>query len=154
MKVVTWILIVAVSWSGAIYAQEPPAAALTSAAASAVLNSDVTPIEIVTGRSTVVDVGSAISRVSLSSPEIADALVTSSSQLLLHGKAPGTMSMFVWSSGNDIRRYEIAVQRDVTRLEEQIKAVFPKESITVRGNARHVVLSGPVSTKEVADKIA
>src|SRR5687768_7077679 len=153
MKVVTWILIVAVSWSGAIYAQEPPAAALTSAAASAVLNSDVTPIEIVTGRSTVVDVGSAITRVSLSSPEIADALVTSSNQLLLHGKAPGTMSMFVWSSGSGIRRYEVAVQRDVTRLQEQLRTLFPRESIAVRGNAKHVVISGPVSTKEVADKI-
>src|SRR5687768_13606545 len=153
MKVVTWILIVAVSWSGAIYAQEPPAAALTSAAASAVLNSDVTPIEIVTGRSTVVDVGSAITRVSLSSPEIADALVTSSNQLLLHGKAPGTMSMFVWSSGSGIRRYEVAVQRDVTRLQEQLRTLFPRESIAVRGNAKHVVISGPVSTKEVGDKI-
>ena len=153
MKVVTWILIVAVSWSGAIYAQEPPAAALTSAAASAVLNSDVTPIEIVTGRSTVVDVGSAITRVSLSSPEIADALVTSSSQLLLHGKAPGTMSMFVWASGTGIRRYEVAVQRDVTRLEAQIKSLFPRESITVRSNAKYLVLSGSVSTKEVGDRM-
>ena len=196
MKLATWILIVAVSWPGVIYAQEPqtaaspldaeiaalpivteavalppagPAASLAAAsivtppqasslaalppAGGAAINTGATPIEIVAGRSTVVDVGSSITRVSLSSPEIADALVTSSSQLLLHGKAPGTISMFVWSSGNDIRRYEVAVQRDVTKLEEQLRALFPRESIAVRGSAKHVVISGPVSTKDVADKI-
>ena len=196
MKFATWILIVAVSWPGAIYAQVPqtaqspldaeiaalpivteavalppaaqvallvgaetvappqaPPAAARPPAASTAINTGTTPIEIVAGRSAVVDVGAAITRVSLSSPEIADALVTSSSQLLLHGKAPGTISMFVWSSGNDIRRYEVAVQRDVTKLEEQLRSLFPRESIAVRGSAKHVVISGPVSTKDVADKI-
>jgi pilus assembly protein CpaC len=47
----------------------------------------------------------------------------------------------------------VAVQRDVTRLETQLRGLFPRESITVRGSARHVVISGPVSTKDVADKI-
>ena len=162
MRVVTWILIVAVSWSGAVYAQTPEAAALAPATGAAVGSGvanggegtgGAMPIEIVSGRSTVVEIGAPVTRVSLSSPEIADALVTSSTQLLLHGKAPGTMSMFVWSSGNEIRRYEVAVQRDVTRLEEQLRTLFPRESITVRGSARHVVLSGGVSTKDVADKI-
>ena len=204
MKLVTLILIVAVSWPGAIFAQAPDAAppqaaaaplldaetsalpvvveavalpqtaravvlpytiepvapaptpaaaALPPAAGPAVTSTGATAIEIVSGQSAVVDVGTAITRVSLSSPEIADALVTSSSQVLLHGKAPGTMSMFVWSSGSAIKRYEVAVQRDVTRLEEQLRDLFPRESIAVRGSAKHVVLSGPVSTKDVADKI-
>ena len=40
--------------------------------------------------------GSPIARVSLTSSDIADALVTSPSELLINGKMPGTISMFVW----------------------------------------------------------
>jgi len=47
--------------------------------------------------------------------DIADALVTSPSQLLLNGKMPGTISMFVWDRGGTIRRYEVIVQRDRAR---------------------------------------
>ena len=38
-----------------------------------------------------------IQRVSLSTPEIADAMVTSPREMLVHGKAPGTISLLVWS---------------------------------------------------------
>ena len=53
-------------------------------------------VRLMVGRSAVVDVGAAITRVSLTSPDVADALVTSPNELLLNGKAPGTISMFVW----------------------------------------------------------
>ena len=53
---------------------------------------------LLVGRSTVVDVGTPIARVSLTSADIADALVTSPNQLLINGKMPGTISMFVWDA--------------------------------------------------------
>src|SRR5262245_33207963 len=53
-------------------------------------------IRLFVGRSTVVRIGAPIQRISLTSAEIADAVVTSPSEMLLNGKAPGTISMFVW----------------------------------------------------------
>ncbi len=53
-------------------------------------------VQLLVGRSTLVNIGSAITRVSLTSPDIADAMVTTPNQLLVHGKTPGTISMFVW----------------------------------------------------------
>src|SRR5262245_35400049 len=53
-------------------------------------------VTLMVGRSMVLDTGKPIARVSLTSPDIADALVTSSNELLINGKAPGTISMFVW----------------------------------------------------------
>src|SRR5687767_6746739 len=47
-------------------------------------------IDLLVGRSTVLNVGATIARVSLTVPDIADALVTAPSQLLIHGKQPGT----------------------------------------------------------------
>ena len=54
---------------------------------------DAAAVKLLVGRSTIVDVGSAIARVSLTSADIADAVVTSSNQLLVNGKMPGTISM-------------------------------------------------------------
>ena len=104
------------------------------------------------GRSALVDIGTPIARVSLTSADIADALVTGQSQLLVHGKTPGSISMFVWDRAGAVKRYEIAVQRDLARLNDQMRELFPGESIQARSNGKAVVLSGKVTSKEVADK--
>ena len=116
---------------------------------------DSTPsVKLLVGRSAVVDVGTAITRVSLTSSDIADAMVTSSSQLLVNGKTPGTISMFVWEKGGALRQYEIVVQRDLARLNDQIKRLFPGETIDAQSNGKSIVLSGMVSSKELSDKAA
>ena len=89
---------------------------------------------------------------SLTSADIADALVTSSTQLLVHGKTAGTISMFVWNRGGAVQRYEVSVQRDVAKLSDQIHQLFPKESIAVESNGRNIVLTGSVPSKEIADR--
>ena len=73
------ILLIAVATPGVVFAGD-----------------DLPPVRLLVGRSTVVDVGTPISRVSLTSADIADAMVTSANQLLINGKMPGTISMFVW----------------------------------------------------------
>ena len=97
-------------------------------------------------------VGTPIARVSLTSPDIADALVTAPTELLINGKTPGTISMFVWDRAGAIRRYEIIVQRDLARLAEQMKELFPTESIDVQSNGRNIVLSGTVTSKDFIER--
>ena len=111
-----------------------------------------TDIDLLVGRSTVLNVGSAIARVSLTVPDVADAMVTGPGQLLIHGKQPGTISLFVWDRGGTIKTYEVNVRRDLTILVEQMKQLFPGEGITVAGSGRDVVISGTVSSKYVIDK--
>jgi pilus assembly protein CpaC len=128
------VIIIAVVGSLSVYAQTPQPA-----------------IRLLVGRSTIVEAGMPIARVSLTSAEIADVLVTTSSQLLLNGKLPGTTSMFVWDRGGAIRRYDVVVQRDVDRLAEQIKKLLPNEAIEVQNSGTKIVLSGRVSTKAAAE---
>ena len=109
-------------------------------------------VNLTVGRSTVVDTGMPIARVSLTSADVADALVTSPSELLINGKTPGTISMFVWNRAGGIKRYEINVQRDLARLTSQIKELFPNEKIDARANGRSIVLSGAVSNKDVIER--
>ena len=156
------IFIVAVFGASSVHAQVPAAvpavpAAFSPAGPAAAPSGDVEgaqpdAVRLLVGRSTLIDLGSPIARVSLTSADIADALVTSPSQLLVHGKGAGAISMFVWSRAGAVRRFEISVQRDLTKLSEQVKQLFPTESIDVRSNGRNVVLSGSVSNKDVIDR--
>ena len=86
-----------------------------------------TRVRLLVGRSTVVDVGTPIARVSLTSADVADAMVTSPSQLLVNGKAPGTISMFVWERAGGVRRYEVTVQRDLA-ADRPAQAAVPDEA--------------------------
>jgi pilus assembly protein CpaC len=113
-----------------------------------------TDIDLLVGRSTVVNVGSTIARVSLTVPDIADAMVTAPGQLLIHGKQPGTISLFVWDRGGAITTYEVKVRRDLSALVEQIKQLFPGEPISVIGSGKDVVISGTVSSQYVVEKAA
>ena len=153
-KIAVWILVVAVLQPGTLLAQvaTQPTTNAAAAAANTVIDTPATPVQIVTGRSTVLEIGTPIMRVSLTNPDIADAMVTSNSQLLLHGKAPGTISMFVWERAGAVRRYDVSVGRDVERLSTQMKEMLPSESVQVTSNGRNVVLSGRVSTKEQGEK--
>ena len=111
-------------------------------------------ILLLVGRTAVIHTDRAIQRVSLSTPEIADALVTAPRELLVHGKAPGTISLLVWSDTGRITNYEVIVRRDLTPLEGQIRRQFPNEPIAVAVNGKDVVLSGIVSAKYVSDRAA
>src|SRR6186713_1519109 len=151
------IFIVAVFGGATVHAQLRPVATTAASAPAAAPDVDVEgasadAVRLLVGRSTLIDVGSPIARVSLTSADIADALVTSPSQLLVHGKGPGAISMFVWSRGGAVRRFEISVQRDLTKLSDQVKQLFPNETIDVRSNGRNVVLAGSVSSKDVVDR--
>jgi pilus assembly protein CpaC len=130
------VLVIALIWPHVVFAAD-----------------EASTVRLLVGRSTVVDVGTAITRVSLTSADVADALVTAPDELLVNGKTPGTVSMFVWSRSGNIRRYEVVVQRDLSRLAEQVTNFFPGEQIAVEGNGRNVVLSGTVTNKDVIEKV-
>src|SRR5687768_13322696 len=109
-------------------------------------------IHLLVGRSMVVHTDRVITRVSLSTSDIADVMVTSPREFVVHGKVPGTISLLVWSDNGRISNYEVAVRRDLTPLEGQIRKQFPNEPIAVAVNGKDVVLSGVVSAKYVIDR--
>jgi pilus assembly protein CpaC len=119
---------------------------------SVVYAADGDSVNLTVGRSTVLNTGTSIARVSLTSADVADALVTSSSELLINGKNPGTISMFVWDRAGAIHKYEINVQRDLARLTEQYKELFPGEKITAHSSGKSIVLSGEVTSQGVAER--
>lgn len=111
-------------------------------------------IDLLVGRSAVLSVSSPIARVSLTVPDIADALVTAPQEILIHGKTPGTISLFIWEKTGAILTYEVTVRRDLGVLANQLIQLFPGEQIQVTGSSKDVVLSGHVSSQYVVEKAA
>jgi pilus assembly protein CpaC len=125
---------------------------LAARTADAVAVAPAEQVDLMVGRSAVLKMDRPITRVSLSTPDIADALVTTPYEVLVHGKTPGTISLLVWSDNGRIKTYDVAVRRDLSNLEAQIRKLFPGEAITVASNGKDVVLSGAVSTKYIVDR--
>ena len=147
-----FVFLIAIAGMGAVvWAAQAPALPASLLAASPT-DADPGAVRLLVGRSTVLDIGTPIARVSLTSPDVADALVTSANQLLINGKLPGTISMFVWDRSGALRRYEVIVQRDLARLSEQVHLLFPGEHIDVQSNGKNIVLSGTVSNKDVIER--
>jgi pilus assembly protein CpaC len=71
----------------------------------------------------VLDVDFDITRIAVTNPAIADALVVQPREVLIDGKAPGTISLIIW--GTDRRmQYDLVVQQPIASLEQQLQLLF------------------------------
>ena len=110
-------------------------------------------LHVLVGRSLVITSATRIKRVSLADPAIAEAIVVSPTQVLLNGKAPGGVSLIIWDESGQSQAFEVSVDIDVMGLSQKIHEVFPSEPVQVTTSGPVVMLSGRISSGEVADKI-
>jgi pilus assembly protein CpaC len=110
-------------------------------------------LHLLVGRSLVITSPTRIKRVSLADPSIAEAVVVSPNQVLVNGKAPGGVSLILWDEAGQNQNFEVSVDIDVLGLSQKIHEVFPSEPVQIETSGSVVVLSGRISSAEVADKI-
>ena len=103
---------------------------------------------LTTGRSTVLTTDFDVTRIAVTNPAVADAVVVQPREILIDGKAPGTISLIVWG-GNQRMQYDLVVEQPTPALEQQLQQLFPAETIQVAVNADAIILSGRVSSTEV-----
>jgi pilus assembly protein CpaC len=111
-------------------------------------------VPLTAGRSTVLTTDFDITRLAVTNPAIADAVVVQPREVLVDGKAPGTISLIVWGGANRREQYDIVVEPPITTLEQQLHQLFPGEDIQVATNADGIVLSGRVSSTQVMLRVA
>jgi pilus assembly protein CpaC len=100
------------------------------------------------GRSTVVLTDFDITRIAVTNPAIADAVVVRPREVLVDGKGAGTVSLIVW--GADTRKhYDVVVDPGVSTLQQNLQQLFPGENINVGITDEAVILSGTVSNNDV-----
>jgi len=110
-------------------------------------------INLTAGRSTVLSTDFDIQRIAVTDPAIADATPVQTREVLIDGKAAGTVSLIIWGA-NARRQYDIVVDPGVSTLEQRLQALFPNEQIQVAANGDAVILSGRVSSNEVSLRAA
>ena len=105
-------------------------------------------IKITAGRSTVQATDFDVTRIAITDPKIADAVVVQPREILIDGKTPGTVSLIIWGAGQR-KQYDIVVDAGVLVLEQQLKSLFPGEDIRVNVNDEALILNGAVSSNQI-----
>jgi pilus assembly protein CpaC len=128
------------------------AASSDARAASARQQPDQAPamkrVSLTAGRSTVVSTDYDISRIAVTNPAVADAVVVQPREILIDGKSPGTVSLIVWGV-TQRDQYDLVVEQGVPNLQRQLNLLFPGEDIHVSASDEAIILSGQVSSNPV-----
>jgi len=129
-------------------AAEHPASAQIPTTATA----GAAPLRVMVGKSLLINTSERLKRVSVTDPSVADALVVTPTQVLVHGRSAGEVSLVIWDELERSRSFDLRVDVDVSAAAEEEKSVFPDEQITVTPSRSAIVLSGHVSTEDVAKR--
>jgi pilus assembly protein CpaC len=115
--------------------------------------SQVPQISVTAGRSTILSTEFDVTRIAVTNPEVADATVVRPREILVDGKAAGTISLILWGDNTRVQ-YDVVVEQPVSALEQQLHRLFPDETVEVTSNADGIVLAGRVSSTQVMLRIA
>ena len=116
--------------------------------AAAVSRPQYERVVVTAGRSTIISTEFPVSRIAITNPEIADAVVVQPREILVDGRKAGTVSLIVWGADRRVQ-YDLVVEPAITTLEQHLQALFPGEAITVSVSEEAIILSGLVSSTSV-----
>ncbi|HEY6304665.1 MAG TPA: type II and III secretion system protein family protein [Terriglobales bacterium] len=108
------------------------------------------PLRVMVGKSLLINTTERLKRVSVTDPTVADALVVTPTQVLVNGLAPGEVSLLIWDELERSRSFDLRVDVDITAATEEMHRLFPNEQINVTPSRSAIVLSGHVTTEDVA----
>src|SRR5499433_460240 len=132
-------------------AQQPEGPAATAQTPTPAAPS-AAPLRVMVGKSLLINTTERLKRVSVTDPAVADAIVVTPTQILVHGRSPGEVSLLIWDELERSRSFDLRVDVDVTAAAEEEHRVFPDEQINVTPSRAAIVLSGHVSTEDVAKR--
>ena len=102
-------------------------------------------INVLVGQSRVITFDKPIERFSVSNPDIAEAVLTTENQVVVNGKAFGQINFIAWEKGTDrFIVFDVYVRTNLSLIDSQIRALFPKDDIQLSQANGSVVLSGTV----------
>src|SRR3989475_4290564 len=126
----------------------------TSYKASFKENKEAVAINVLVGQSRVINFDRPVGRFSVSNPEIAEAVLVTPDQVLVNGKAFGQVNFIAWEqSGGQYLVFDVYVRTNLSLIDSQIRALFPKDDIRVSQANGSVVLSGSVTDPKTAAQV-
>jgi len=77
------------------------------------------PLRVMVGKSLLINTTERLKRVSVTDPAIAYPQVITPTQILVHGKAPGEVSLLIWDELERSRSFDLRVDVDVSACAEE-----------------------------------
>src|SRR6266567_1201947 len=123
----------------------------TTYTASFEKNKEPIAVNVLVGQSRLISFDRPIERFSVSNPEIAEAVLVTSNQVVVNGKAFGQVNFIAWEKGSArFLIFDVYVLTNLALIDSQIRALFPKDDIRLSQANGSVVLSGTVSDTKTA----
>jgi pilus assembly protein CpaC len=108
------------------------------------------PINVLVGQSRVINFDRPIGRFSISNPEIAEAVMVRPDQVLVNGKAFGQVNFIAWEKADSkFIVFDVFVRANLSLIDSQIRALFPRDDIRLSQANGSVVLSGTVTDPQI-----
>src|SRR6266487_1360364 len=123
----------------------------TTYTASFEKNKEPIAVNVLVGQSRLISFDRPIERFSVSNPEIAEAVLVTSNQVVVNGKAFGQVNFIAWEKGTArFLIFDVYVRTNLALIDSQIRALFPKDDIRLSQANGSVVISGTVSDPRIA----
>ncbi len=111
-------------------------------------------VNVLVGQSRVINFDRPVGRFSVSNPEIAEAVLVTPDQVIVNGKAFGQVNFIAWEQGSgSYLVFDVYVRTNLSLIDSQIRALFPKDDIRLSQANGSVVLSGNVSDPKVSTQV-
>src|SRR4026208_157405 len=137
-----------------IFANSIANAQETSYKASFGQSKEAIAVNVLVGQSRVINFDRPVGRFSVSNPEIAEAVLVTPDQVLVNGKAFGQVNFIAWEqTGGQYLVFDVYVRTNLSLIDSQIRALFPKDDIRLSQANGSVVISGSVSDPATAAQI-
>jgi pilus assembly protein CpaC len=117
-------------------------------------NKEPIAVNVLVGQSRVINFDKPVGRFSVSNPEIAEAVLVTPDQVLVNGKAFGQVNFIAWEqTGGEYLVFDVFVRTNLSLIDSQIRALFPKDDIRMSQANGSVVLSGSVADAKTSAQV-
>jgi len=117
-------------------------------------NKEAIPVNVLVGQSRVINFDRPVGRFSVSNPEIAEAVLVTPDQVLVNGKGFGQVNFIAWEqTGGQFLVFDVYVRANLSLIDSQIRALFPKDDIRLSQANGSVVISGSVANDKTAAQV-
>ena len=114
-------------------------------------------LSLVEGRGELLQFQQDVTKVAISEPKVADAVVISPREVMVNAKGPGRATLIIWETGAEPAPYEITVTKDTAEWDNFHRQMMDSaggSEIKVTGAGDTIVLSGSVKSAEDSKRLA
>ena len=115
---------------------------------------EVIPVNVLVGQSKLITFDHPIERFSVSNPDIAEAVLVAGNQVVVNGKAFGQINFIAWEKNTGrFLVFDVYVRTNLSLIDSQVHALFPKDDIRLSQANGSVVISGSVTDPSIATQV-